>query len=291
MSNSLQLTGAEVKAYAIQFAGSGRFPDSRKMEEAFVAIQAGQELGIPPFAAITGIHIIKGKPCLSANVMAGLVKRSERYNYKVVSLTDKACVLEWSENGETVGQSSFTMDDAKRAKLVAPGGNWEKYPSDMLFARALTKGMRHFCPDLVLGGAYSYEHGEAEIPEEVNVTPPKERPQPKPADAAPAETVVQAEPVAEQLPGDRDHWLAFADWLGLEKTHESNDTLSLDDSEVYAKALLFFLNPDKREVVADGLPDINKSVLGKVSALFGTKTPLNAMQTIRLYGQLAGGSQ
>lgn len=66
------------------------------------------------------------------------------------------CVLRFFDRGEECGTSMFTMDDAKRAKLS--GDNWQKYPQAMLYARALSKGARMFCPD-VFGGAV-YAEGE-----------------------------------------------------------------------------------------------------------------------------------
>ncbi len=41
-------------------------------------ILAGRELGYGPFASVQGIHVIKGKPALSANLMAAAVKAHPR---------------------------------------------------------------------------------------------------------------------------------------------------------------------------------------------------------------------
>lgn len=137
---------------------SGFFKDSRDMAQAVVKIMAGAELGIPPFAAMTGINIIQGKPALGANVLATLVKNDPRYNYRVKQCTDSACVIEWQEDGQAVGESSFTIDEAKRAGLTSKD-NWQKYPSDMLFARAISRGARRFAPG-IFGGAPVYTPDE-----------------------------------------------------------------------------------------------------------------------------------
>ena len=39
------------------FAESGMFTDIKTAAQAIVKIQAGQEIGLPPFASMTGIHI------------------------------------------------------------------------------------------------------------------------------------------------------------------------------------------------------------------------------------------
>jgi len=48
------------------FAESGMFPDIKSAAQAAVKIQAGKEFGIQPFASMTGIHIIAGKPVIGA---------------------------------------------------------------------------------------------------------------------------------------------------------------------------------------------------------------------------------
>ncbi len=45
----------------------------------------------------------------------------------------------------------FTIDDAKRAKLIRAGGNWEKDPGAMLRARTTSKAIRMLCPEIVAG--------------------------------------------------------------------------------------------------------------------------------------------
>jgi len=47
-------------------------------------ILAGREMGYGPFASVQGIHIISGKPALSANLMASAVKNSPRYDYRAL---------------------------------------------------------------------------------------------------------------------------------------------------------------------------------------------------------------
>ena len=124
---------------------SGYFSDVKSEAQAIVKVLAGAELGLPPFASMTGIHIIQGKPVLGANVIATLVKNDPRYNYHIQTCTNDTCVLDWYEDGKPVGTSGFTIQEAKAAGLTNKD-NWVKYPSDMLFARALTRGARRFAP-------------------------------------------------------------------------------------------------------------------------------------------------
>ena len=135
-------------------AQSGYFADSREAAQAVVKILAGQELGFGPIASMTGVNIIKGKVTLSANLIASAIKRSGRYNYRVVTMTDEACRVDFYEAGERIGTSEFTMQNAKDAGL-ATGDNWRKFPRNMLFARAISNGAKWYCPDLSGGPIYT----------------------------------------------------------------------------------------------------------------------------------------
>lgn len=133
-------------------AKSGYFQDTRDAAQAIVKILAGQELGIPVVAAMTGIYLVKGRVTLSANLMASLVKRNG-YNYRVIDLSDERCRLEFFQRGESIGVSEFTTSDAKKAGLG--GDNWVRYPRNMLFARAMSNGVRWYCPDVTNGPVYT----------------------------------------------------------------------------------------------------------------------------------------
>lgn len=143
---------------AAQFQASGLFPDLRSEAQAYVKILAGQELGIGPMAAVAGLNVIKGRVTFSANLLASLVKGHPTYDYRVTEHTAGACRIVFLQNGEEIGVSEFTTDDRARAGLG--GQNWQKYPRAMMFARALTQGVRWYCPD-VTSGTPAY------VPEEI----------------------------------------------------------------------------------------------------------------------------
>ena len=132
-------------------AASGFFQDARQAAQAVVKILAGQELGVGPFTSMTGVYIIQGRPALSANIMAAAVKRSGRYNFRVSELSDTRCEIIFFEGGQECGRSTFTADEARKAGTK----NMDKYPRNMLYARAISNGVRWFCPD-VLGGSPVY---------------------------------------------------------------------------------------------------------------------------------------
>lgn len=161
-------------------AGSGFFADSKSAAQAVVKILAGQELGFGPFASMTGVNIIQNKPVLAANLLAAAVKRGGKYNYRVTKNTETECLLTWFEDNQQVGTSSFTMDEAKRAGL-SEKDNWKKYPSDMLFARALSRGQKRFAPDIFNGATvYTPDEIGALVDEDGNlIAPVVSTPQPE----------------------------------------------------------------------------------------------------------------
>lgn len=154
-------TGTDPAAVAKAFKASGMFPDLASEAQAFVKIIAGRELGIGPMAAISGLNVIKGKATPSANLLATLVKAHPVYDYIVREVTAECARIEFYQHGKSLGVSEFTGEDAKRAGLT--GQNWQKYPKAMLFARALSQGVRWFCPDVTAGSA-------AYVPEELGAT-------------------------------------------------------------------------------------------------------------------------
>lgn len=135
------------------FFESGLFTDLKSAAQAVVKIQAGAELGIPPFAALSGVHIIQGKPTIGANLMAGKIKASGKYNYRVIQQDEKACSIDFYEGKEKIGNSTFTAEDAKKAQTK----NLDKYARNMLFARAISNGVRWFCPDVFTTSVYTPE--------------------------------------------------------------------------------------------------------------------------------------
>lgn len=154
-----------MKKQAAAFYQSGMFTDIKSHSQALVKVMAGQEMGIPPFASMTGIHMIDGKPVPGANLIATRIANHPAYNYRVLICTKETCEIDFFEskdnaiNQETwVGKSSFTIQEAQEAGLLGKN-NWKKYPSDMLFARAISRGAKRYAPG-IFGGTVFYTPDE-----------------------------------------------------------------------------------------------------------------------------------
>lgn len=152
MGNELIVSNnfAEFMKIGDAFYKSGFFSGLESAAQAVVKIQAGAELGVPPFAAMNGINLIKGRVALSYTLVGSLIKKSGRYDYKIDSWTDEECSLSFYERNQKVGVFSFSMEDAKKAGLSGKEV-WRAYPRNLLFARALTAGARTYCPDVFAG--------------------------------------------------------------------------------------------------------------------------------------------
>ncbi len=181
--NQVVSTYDEVERAAKAMVASGYFADTKAISQAVVKILAGQEIGFGPFASMNGVYIIQGKPSFGANMMAAAVKASGRYNYRVVEMSDEVCEIAFIENGQECGRSKFTIADAKKAGTK----NLDKFPRNMLFARAMSNGVRWYCPDVMNGSAIY-------TPEELGVETDEDG---KPLEPIISE-VIDVEPVQEK---------------------------------------------------------------------------------------------
>lgn len=153
MSELVKHQAPDVMTLGAVFTKSGYFQDAREAAQAVVKILAGQELGFGPVASMTGIYIVKGRVSLGANLIAAAVKKGGKYNYRVAELSESACKIIFFEGKEQIGESSFSMEDAKAAGLV--NENYRKFSRNMLFARAMSNGAKWFCADVFGGPVYT----------------------------------------------------------------------------------------------------------------------------------------
>lgn len=159
-------------------------------EAAFAIIATGRELGLTAMQSLRSIHVIEGKPTLSADLICALVKqRGDVCAYfRLVESTDQVATYETHRKGEPEPtRMSFSMADANRAGVTGKD-NWRKYPAAMLRARCITALARAVYPDLAMGLYDPDEVTEASAPAEYTVTPEPARAAPAPPNSAPRAT-------------------------------------------------------------------------------------------------------
>ena len=115
-----------------------------------IAVQ-GAELGVPPMTAINGIHAINGKLYISAALSQSLVLRDLPGAAFTRLDGDGFCEVTLEAPGRKAYTARYTIDEARKAGLVKPGSNWEKYPADMLYTKALMRACRTVAPDCLAG--------------------------------------------------------------------------------------------------------------------------------------------
>jgi len=170
------------------FIASGFLPEhitrgvapEEAMAKAITIAVKGRELGIPPLQAFSSIAVIRGKPCLSSELMLALIYQRVR-GAKVTFRTPpekqaSECTVEMQRPGGEPMLFKFTLQDAKTAGIVTSGGAWQKYPAAMLRARAVSAGARAVFPDCIMGCYTPEELGAPEIldieAEDVEQKPP-----------------------------------------------------------------------------------------------------------------------
>lgn len=166
---------ADLMGVAKVLAKSGFFQDASGDTDAAIAkaatkVLAGRELGFSPFASMNGIYLIQGKPTVSANLMATAIRKSGRYDYKLLKLDETGCIVQMLRKAgagwEVLGESRFTAEDAKKANTK----NRDTFPRNMYFARAISNAVRWYAPDVFEGSTvYTPEEMGAEVDGNGNV--------------------------------------------------------------------------------------------------------------------------
>jgi ribosomal protein L17 len=177
----------------------------RNGEAAAIIILTGYELGLTWMQSLRTIHVINNRPVLSADMMAACVKRfcAQRGGgfIRPREATDTACTVDFQRHDDPEPQSvTYTIEDAKQADLIKPGGNWIKHPKAMLKARALSIAARTGWPD-VLAGVYDpsemqeavYEVRESSPAKVTATATVRTRPATRSAPEATAGEIIEAE--------------------------------------------------------------------------------------------------
>lgn len=168
-----------MKEQATMLVRSGFLPESIKTPEQAIAIALkGHELGMPMMQAFSQIHVIKGKPTISAEGMNALIRKNcAGAKLEILASNSDRCTIRASRPNEQACEFTFTMDDARRAGITG-NPSWSKYPDAMLFARCISIVARRVFPDCLAGISYTPEEMGAEVNAEgqvINITPQEEK--------------------------------------------------------------------------------------------------------------------
>lgn len=141
-----------IKEMGQMFAASGMF-GCTKVEQGQVLALACLIEGKSPFELMRNYHIIGGNLSMRASaILAQFQAKGGKCTwYSALNDVEEARAT-FSINGTELIEATYTIEDAKREKLV--GGtnpNWTTRPADMLRARLITKAVRMIAPGIVMG--------------------------------------------------------------------------------------------------------------------------------------------
>lgn len=165
-SEQFELTQRQAKLYL----ASGFFKGVKDQAQACVKMEVARSLNLNPLQGLMGVHFVQDRLCLEASLMAAVAKRNGGYSFRAIKHDDTiAHIAILDAKGNKLGESSFSMEDARNAGLSTKD-NWRKYPRNMLWARAMANACRWYCSDAFGGPVYVPEEMGADALE-VQATP------------------------------------------------------------------------------------------------------------------------
>lgn len=145
---------AEVVAFAEIVVKSGLAPKSfDNKEKVLMALAFGRELGISPMQSLQGLNVINGRIGVGGDLAKALCDRPGVTINDVMAGTgdDYGCTVAINHNDKPPLHRTFTIADAKKAKLWGRNGPWSDYPDRMLYYRALGFALRDAFPNVLKG--------------------------------------------------------------------------------------------------------------------------------------------
>lgn len=155
---------AILERQAAMLAKSGLVPSAfrGKAHDVMVVALTGRELALPPMMAINKIHVIEGRPTLSAELMRALILRAGHDIIVTAATAQQATVRCRRRGSDETSDFTFNTDDAANAGLLGKS-SWKKHPTDMLIARATSRAARAVFPDVLMGVSYVPEELGADV--------------------------------------------------------------------------------------------------------------------------------
>ena len=274
--------------YATILADSTIIPDDYRKRPAniLIACSKGAALGLSPEDSLYAIHVIKGRPSLSAEAMRARVQAMGHKLTIESSVTSATVTLERTD-GHPGGSKTYTTEMAHRAGLDKPSktgvpSKWTLDPEPMCIARASSRVLKAHAADLVSGITFAEDvidepmivSGRWAPVEALQATTEAaaaiEAPEPAPAPAKkaskPAETPqAAAEPEAPEIVPDEPEQGEEPTQATLDSADDNNDSLSADEWKQLLRERGLTLGdvaPAAKDIL--GLQSVNYSLLGKL---------------------------
>lgn len=158
----------EQKDMAVAIADSDLLPGHlrKKPANVLVILAGARALGVSWFQAMQSFFVVEGKLSMSAEMMRALVIRNG-HKFRIIEMTNEVARVQLIRKDDPDFEfvTEFTVQDAKDAELLGKT-NWKRYRSAMLLARATSKAIRSYIPDVLAGNVYTPEELGARVDED-----------------------------------------------------------------------------------------------------------------------------
>ena len=274
--------------YATILADSTIIPDDYRKRPAniLIACSKGAALGLSPEDSLYAIHVIKGRPSLSAEAMRARVQAMGHKLTIESSVTSATVTLERTD-GHPGGSKTYTTEMAHRAGLDKPSktgvpSKWTLDPEPMCIARASSRVLKAHAADLVsgitfaedvidepmieIGGGSPVEALQATTEAVAAIEAPEPAPEPAKKASKPAETPqAAAEPEDAEIVPDGPEQADEPTQATLDSADDNSDSLSADEWKQLLRERGLTLGdvaPAAKDIL--GLQSVNYSLLGKL---------------------------
>ena len=274
--------------YATILADSTIIPDDYRKRPAniLIACSKGAALGLSPEDSLYAIHVIKGRPSLSAEAMRARVQAMGHKLTIESSVTSATVTLERTD-GHPGGSKTYTTEMAHQAGLDKPSktgvpSKWTLDPEPMCIARASSRVLKAHAADLVsgitfaedvidepmieIGGGSPVEALQATTEAVAAIEAPEPAPEPVKKASKPAETPqAAAEPEDAEIVPDEPEQADEPTQATLDTADDNSDPLSADEWKQLLRERGLTLGdvaPAAKDIL--GLQSVNYSLLGKL---------------------------
>lgn len=274
--------------YATILADSTIIPDDYRKRPAniLIACSKGAALGLSPEDSLYAIHVIKGRPSLSAEAMRARVQAMGHKLTIESSVTSATVTLERTD-GHPGGSKTYTTEMAHRAGLDKPSktgvpSKWTLDPEPMCIARASSRVLKAHAADLVsgitfaedvidepmieIGGGSPVEALQATTEAVAAIEAPEPAPEPAKKASKPVETPqAAAEPEDAEIVPDEPETAEQPTQATLDTADDNSDPLSADEWKQLLRERGLTLGdvaPAAKDIL--GLQSVNYSLLGKL---------------------------
>ena len=180
----------EAKEFANMLANTDMIPTAYRGKPAniLVAVQMGAECGLQPMAALQNIAVINGRPSIYGDAAIALAKINPKCEYIHEYFLNKdgkettgddyyTAVCATKRTGQKEQVRTFSLSDAKKAKLLGKTGPWSQFEKRMLQMRSRGFCLRDVYPDSLKGLCIAEEAQDipAHTAAPTDITPHQER--------------------------------------------------------------------------------------------------------------------